>query len=503
MHRVAHTQRVLSQIVSRPAARLALLLGLWLASLAIYYLAFCRPYALGTYLSTPKLSTGVIAGRQAAPAALFIFSVITLFALYAAAYRLCRGWRSPGVGMTIGVCGLLSALLLIQVYPIGANDLFGYITAGELLAHYDLNPMVYPASHVPNLPFAEYNAYAHIPPNYGPVWTWIEGLVVWIAGKPDLLRLTLGFKAVAVLGFGAACLVLGPVLRRRVPDELNAGLVVLAWNPLVLFEVAVNGHNDIWIGLLLLCAVLLWETGHLLWLLVPLALVPLIKLPAGAVLPLFFVAAWRLQPAGPRRLRFLLTGGATVVAVVAVSYLSLPEGIKGLANLGGRTDLFTHSLPAVIKLGLQLITEERMAALLAGGATALAFGGYALWQLRNAWQTPQEAVRLAFNVLLFLLLVCISWFQPWYLLWIVPLAAVYPRRDAPFQAGLFALCASWSYVVFGFVWFWIGRFSSWGNGLGIELMATINTFALSWEYALLSGLRRDKVTRPAQTHSRK
>jgi len=80
----------------------------------------------------------------------------------------------------------------------------------------------------------------------------------------------------------------------------------------------------------------------------------------------------------------------------------------------------------MIKLALGLALPERWAKLLAGLTTVLALGGYFILQLRNAWRTPGEVVRLGFNTLLFLLLVCMSWFQPWYLLWIVPLAAVYP-----------------------------------------------------------------------------
>jgi hypothetical protein len=483
-----------AELARRPAVRIALLIAMWLTMMAISYLVFVRPYALTTYLSTPKLSTGVIAGRRAGPAASFIFGFIGLFALYAGAYRLCRGWRSTTAAAIVAAGGLLLALLLAAVYPIGANDLFGYITAGELLAFHGVNPMVHPPTYVPNLPFAEYSAYYQVLPNYGPVWTWIEGAVAAIAGKPDLTRLALGFKAVAILGYALACAVLILLLPRRAPDKVLAGLVVLAWNPLVLFEVGANGHNDIWIGLLLLVAVLLWEQRHRVGVLVALTLAALIKVPVSALLPLFAIAGWRLEPDGRHRLRFAVAGAGAVMAVVAASYLLLPEGIKGVANLWSRTDLFTHSLPAVLRLGIGLAMPLETATVLVGTATALAFGAYVLWQMRNAWQTPGEAVRLGFNVLLFLLLVCMTWFQPWYLLWLICLAAAYPRDNAPFQAGLFALCASWSYVVFGFVWFWLSSFASWGHALGIELLAMINTFALSWEYAILSGMRREGVS---------
>jgi len=62
-----------------------------------------------------------------------------------------------------------------------------------------------------------------------------------------------------------------------------------------------------------------------------------------------------------------------------------------------------------------------------------------------------------------------------------------------FQMSLFALCCIWSYVVFGFVWYWIPAIGSWGRTLGIELIALSVTYAASWTYAILYGLRRQQA----------
>lgn len=486
-------RRLGKTIDDQPVLRSALLALAWLASYLLYYWTLVRPYWLYTYLPTPRLSMGLIANRQPGPALVFLLGFAALFGLYAAAYILCKKLHAPALIAAIGLCGLILAVVLVPVYPIGANDMFGYITAGELLASYDTNPMVYPPNHVPDLPLTKYNAYAHMPPNYGPLWTWMEAAVAGIVGKPDLTALTLGFKAIAVAGYVATCIVLVVLLRRRAPNQVAAGLLAFAWNPLVLFEVAVNAHNDVWIGFWVLLAILFWEMRRPLWMLVALTLAVLIKVPVAPLLPLFFLAAWRLEPTGQGRRR-LLSNGALLVAVIVVgSYLSLPEGLKGLANLKGRTELFTHSLPAVVNLALGLALPEKTAKVVAGAMTALAFGGYFALQLRNAWRTPREVVRLGFNTILFLLLVCMSWFQPWYLLWIIPLAAVYPRPDTVAQVGLFAPCCVWSYLVFGFIWYWFMETGSWGNGLVIELMAVIVTFAVSWEYAILRGLQKQQA----------
>jgi hypothetical protein len=123
------------------------------------------------------------------------------------------------------------------------------------------------------------------------------------------------------------------------------------------------------------------------------------------------------------------------------------------------------------------------ASAVAAALTLLALVAYWILQLRNVVESPAEVVRFAFNTLLFQLLLCMTWFQPWYLLWLVPLAAAYPRLDAPLQAALFTLCVTWTYAVYGFVWFWIPAVANWEHFLGIELIALATTYLLPWLYA--------------------
>ncbi len=266
-----------------------------------------------------------------------------------------------------------------------------------------------------------------------------------------------------------------------------AGLVAFAWNPLVLYEVAVNAHNDIWVAALLLAGILFWELRRPLLMLVSLTMALLIKVFAAPLLPLFALAAWRQQPSG-RRLHLTIVGTAIVGVLAAVPYLLLPQGPAGLRGMLARTDLFTHSLPAVAYYALASTMPQHTAALLTGAATAALLGAYVLLQLRNAWQQSGEAVRLAFNVLLFMLLLCMPWFQPWYLLSVMALAAVYPRPDAPFQAALSTACVVVSYVVYGFVWFWAPSISR--HLVAIHSLAVATSFLLPWAYAVCSGVRR-------------
>jgi alpha-1,6-mannosyltransferase len=379
--------------------------------------------------------------------------------------------------------GVLLTLLLTPAYPIGANDVFEYTAQGELLARHGLNPMVHTLDEFPDLPWFDHIVWLDHVSYYGPVWSWIEAGIVKVFGTADLVRLVIAFKLAAVSAYLVSCLLIVRILRDRAPRTVVSGLLMFAWNPLVLFEVAVNAHNDMLVGTLILAGVFFWQQRRLLWMLAMLTLAALVKAPAAVVLPLFAVAAWRSEPEYRRR-QFLIQGGLVMLGVAGAAYLSLPEGLAGLSNLPKLGGFFTQSLPTVIKLSWQLFVPEAVARAAAFVAVLCLLGSLVLRQIRAINRTPAQAELHVFNALLFLLLLCIPWFQAWYLLWILPLAAVYPRPNAAFQVGLSTLCVTWAYIVYGFAWFWLFPIGNWGNNLVIQVVALVTTYVLPWIYAV-------------------
>jgi hypothetical protein len=482
------------------AIRFGALAAVWICSGLIYYAIFVGPYGLADRIATPQYSFAAEANREAGIAARFAGGFLLLFALYAVAYRICRNWQSRRAIAFVLIGGAGLALLLMPAYPIGANDVFEYLSQGELLARFGLNPMVHTLSEVPDLTWPRHIIWLDYVSYYGPIWSWIEAGIVKVVGTVDLVRLVMAFKLVAVMAYLAICSLIVRVLKDRSPRQVLTGLLIFAWNPLVLFEVAVNAHNDVLVGLFIVAGVWFWQQQRLLAMFAMLTLAPLIKAPAAVVLPLFMMAAWRSQPADGRR-RLIVRGSSVIAAVAAGAYLSLPEGLAGLTNLPRLGGLYTDSVATLIKLSVQLIAPEAIAA---GAALVICLGvlgRYTIRQLRAINQTPDQVVVRAFNTLLLLLLFSIPWFQPWYWLWVLPLAAIYPRPNAPYQAALSTVCVTWTYVVYGFVWFWLYPIGNWGNSLVIQVVAVLTTYGLPWIYALRFALTRRpkpmKALRPA------
>ena len=134
-----------------------------------------------------------------------------------------------------------------------------------------------------------------------------------------------------------------------------AGVLLLAWNPVVLYEAWGNGHNDI--------IMVFW-----------------VLLAAGLI-------AWRQLPDMRSRQRYLLASAAGGALLVLLAYWPLWQGTQVL-SFTRRLDLFTTSLPAVIyQLSIPRLGETRAASLISDIALLLTFA-FALWQGWRAARNP-------------------------------------------------------------------------------------------------------------------
>jgi len=462
----------------------------FICSSLLYLFGLVWPYRLFAYVAATPISFPEIAQRQPLPAIAFLTTFLALFGFYALVYRTCRDHPRQVPAPRILLSGLTLALLLSLTYPVGAGDVVDYVTHGEELFYFRENPLVTPPGHVPGAVLAHYSAYRMVPSNYGPLWTWISGLVVGVLGRESLALDLLGFKGVAIAAYLAQALLVYCILRRRAPDLAPAGLAFFAWNPLVLYESAVNGHNDVTMMAFALLGIFFWERRQPLAMVTALTLSLLIKIPMAPLLPSFLLAAAR-ERNWPGFFRLVILGGLLSAALVALAYFSLPDPLAALTNLSTRSGLLTHSLPAVLSLTLRLMgIDAETAATSAQTAALAAFAIAASLQLVRTWERPAAVLRYAFDLILFLLLFVTPWFQPWYVTWAVALAALFPRPEASTQAGLFSLTVMFSYVVYGFVWFWIPRQANWGNTLGITLMAVATTYLIPWGYTAWVWLKR-------------
>ncbi len=458
-----------------------------LASAAIYVFFFTLPYPVLQYYATPLLDLGKLTQHAQLDALAFMAAHTTLFVLYVAALLLTRTLDARTLRWIAFAAPVLFCLVLVFTFPIGAIDVYDYAFHSKMLAFYHVSP----AAHVPN-EFAsdtwfKFIAWRSAASPYGPIWIYLSALIYFLAGG-DLLLSLLGFKlleALALLACGV--LVYWLVRHERARDALSA-FVFVAWNPLLLGEMAMNGHNDV---LMILCVLIAWccfQRKYFVSSVIALVMGALIKAPALALAPVLGIAVLRALPSWRMRARFVVSAGVAALAVLLLAYAPLWSGDNPFATLIAHQDLFTTSPAAVAWHTLELRMDADAAKSLVRVAALLIFCVAYVRVLWNVNGTFISLARSSLTVMLLLLVVVTFWFQPWYLVWVVPLAPLATRADEAF-AVVFSWSALWDYFIFDFAWFWNFDFFNQGDSLVLNASAMLLIFLPPLIYWLSTRLR--------------
>ena len=351
---------------------------------------------------------------------------------------------APALGRRVVWATIVLAVAVFAVAPVLlSHDVFSYVDYARLGVVHGLDPYVQPPLAAPHDPAFADVAWTEATSAYGPLFTLATYPLAWLPVGAAVAVL----KAVAALSVLALAALVGRLAAWRGADPLRAAAFV-ALNPLVLVHVVGGAHNDVLTMLLAMLAV-----G---------ALLSARELAGGAAL----LAAVATKAAAAFIVPFALLAAAH----------SPPMGRKPTHTVGNRP------VDRVGRLGRVLLGMV-LAALLVGAGACVAFG----WDWLGAFGVAGEnqgrtsymsipiavarltgldpdAVRLLALVLFFILflelalhtwrgfdwvrasawtaaglLLASAWLLPWYLIWLLPLAAI--SRDRPLKLLALALTA--------------------------------------------------------------
>lgn len=149
---------------------------------------------------------------------------------------------------------ILSCLLLTLSFPAFTYDLFNYMATAKLTFTYKENPYIVMPIEIPNEPNLAYTRAANKVALYGPVWIVITAL-------PNLLGAGSIWKTILAFKFmNAFMLCLFSFLIYRFTKSIR-NVIFFAFNPLVLIETMIGGHNDIYMMVLAIIGLLLWRSN--------------------------------------------------------------------------------------------------------------------------------------------------------------------------------------------------------------------------------------------------
>jgi hypothetical protein len=304
-----------------------------------------------------------------------------------------------------------------------------------------------------------YSYWPNEPSVYGPLWQIVSE---WFTAAVDG-RLPDGLYAFKLLAIGSALgttALIWLALRGWRRELAPAGALLYGWNPLQQFETAGNGHNDALMVLFLALAMLFVVRGPRLLALPAFCAGLLVKVTMAPLAPLVALATL-LRPGAWRARLGELAIGLGLAALLAVSlYLPFWEGRASLPFLD-RGNWFTASPPTLLRELLRRWLEFEEAGRLAATLSAALFAAFGLVVLgRLAWQAPREdrcqvlerVVRAAYGLFFGYLVVACLWWQPWYLLILLVLAALSGDRALADRTNLFCIGGLLSYPVFKYIW---------------------------------------------------
>lgn len=357
--------------------------------------------------------------------------LVAMLACYLVVLACARG----GVPVRLGIATVVAAhAVFLLAPPLFSADVFGYVDYARLGVLHGLDPYIHGAADAARDPVVPFVRWHDIPTPYGPLFTLGSYPLAWLSVPAALWAC----KALAATLSLACCALVWRIARRRDMTPLPAVLFV-GLNPLLLAYGVGGAHNDFLLLALMLGAVLLALEERA----VPAGVLGVlgvgVKASAGLLLPFLLLAhpATPRRPRWPRRVLVGMLAGAAALLALAVAAFG-HEALRFVAQIREQQQFVaSESVPGRLSSLLGYDTLPGWLRLLFGLAFAASLVAllWATWRGRIDWLTAAGWATLA-------LLLSTAWLVPWYVVWLLPLAAV--ARDPRLRGATLLFCV---YVV--------------------------------------------------------
>jgi hypothetical protein len=383
------------------------------------------------------------------------------------------------------VCGVIYLLTPATI----ATDMFSYASYGRLIAVYFTNPYFVPPSAFPHDVIFQWLYWKNTMSIYGPVWMAACAFLALLGGSTQMAILTI-FKVFAFFShlLNIYLVYKGLKVLGRSEKTVAVGTLLYAWNPLVLAESALGGHNDVFMVTFLLlglywCAkaeregTFLRPRGYIPPT-IAFTLATLVKFsaaPSLAVLVLALFCATMRRDSKPGMfvwapaLRSAVLASATFLVIAVVLYgpfwigHSLTEILQTFTAQPSAADSINsilstfsnynnaHALPAFLNIfkshkGWSMLNILSMLAPVVIGVKYL-------------WKHPDTKTIATIIIISFAgFLITAPWFFSWYLTWLVGLVPfLLPVNNNRFVRAVLLSSLTYSFVAFfSYYTTWVG-----------------------------------------------
>lgn len=334
---------------------------------------------------------------------------------------LLRWKQTPLPAAQITAAVVVLAVVSLVLLPANSSDVLEYLGYGRLLTLYHMNPYDHTYGEITDA-FSSLVTWEE-PMPYGPMMLPLFALGA-VLTRAHVLVGIYGLKALwAAIHLVNAWLVWQ--LATELEVDADYALFAFACNPLILWEQIGNAHND---GLLMLCglsALLLVCRGHGVLAVLAAFLALQVKAPG-----VFWLAGVVVLLMRWRRRRDLLIAASTIGIACAVLFLVIPGALSAPVAVYSLWQYSEDSVHTLIINGTEwfatrahrpfdyvdVFTLDRQ-------VSGVMFAAVCVWRLL-AIRDRASLVRETGYMLLLLVLGYATSVQPWYIAWLIPIAAL-------------------------------------------------------------------------------
>jgi len=366
---------------------------------------------------------------------LFIIVVsflLLLSCLYFFAYQQIR--KNNTSLQSIIVFSLLFNITLIFIWPISSFDFFSYIYRARIFSHHDANPFLATYNNFSNDAFYYLinNKWSIYTTLYGPIFILFSSFLTFISGNNFALSFFL--LKISFIIFNLLNILL---IQKTFNNKIATFLY--AWNPLIIFEFCVNGHNDvILIFFLLLAFFFILKKQNtifnysLSWFFLILSI--LFKFITIILVPIFFFLIIFNIKGKKNKLLFIFLAILITTLCFVIFYFPFWNGIETLLRIVNHANETTNSVyfysffVLLISMILNLFHKNYLTiAPLAGKITFFFSYLYLIAKLLINWnkQKIYAIIKYSLYAIFLFYFTFFTWLMPWYYTLLIVLLIFY------------------------------------------------------------------------------
>lgn len=373
-------------------------------------------------------------------------ALLALAVVFFGSYRYFRRRLQPRHLVIVVAFSLFFCLLVIWMTPL-STDLYYYVFYAKIFNDYGANPYTTYLNNFPNDSFFQLipKSWPMLSLPYGPLWLLLYAPVQAMAGESMFFNLIL-LKLLAIEAFLAGGLLLYLLLRQRAGPGSAYPLLLYFWNPLLISEIAKDGHNDSWVALLLLLAIFCYYKGWRYVVLLPVLLAAFFKFVPAIVVPVVYLFLIRGEPRFRRKLALTAIGLVLpLLATYGILKLLVPlPTVSSFLHQAG--NIYSSVFIYLLAVFFPQVNLPIRNPFIIGLSLSFFVLGY-VWVVINArgkWLDLTKAMALT---LLIYLAFGSFWTWAWYFIWVIPLLLILPE-PYPKLAVYLSLIVFLGYYIF-------------------------------------------------------